>query len=489
MPTAVTGSGVTNRTAGSHGLRSMNLWIGVGTVGSIGLAIMGTSLGAIPRPGDTGWWFNVRAQVATGSRVGFYSAVVVLIVGWIGVGVHARAGRLTVSRAWVILALWGLPLLVGPPMFSRDIYSYIAQGLLANQGHNPYTMAPSALDNPHLLASVAEVWRHTASPYGPLFVVVSRVVVTVAGASLTAQVLAFRLIELAGVVMIMVSLPRLARRLGTDPGLALWLGALSPLALFSFIASGHNDALMVGLLLAGVTLAMEGRLAAGVALCALAATIKLPAAAAIVFIGVDQFRMAQGNKRWRIAAETVAVPVAVVAGITIASGFGWTWLSPTALHVPTELRVLSSPSVSLGSFVHSILHGVGIPVRLSATVTATQIVCEMIAVAGTVWLVWNANKLDVVRILGIALLLIVIGSPTVWPWYLMWGLAVLAATTLQRSNLLAAAAGLAMLAVGPGGAPMLGGNDYFAIAPLLLAGCAWLIWDRRWWKVVSGNVT
>ncbi len=279
----------------SHGLRSMNVWIGVGTLGSIGLAIMGTSLGAIPRPGDTGWWFNVPAQVGTLPRVGFYSAVLVLIAGWVGVGVHARAGRLTVSRAWVILALWGLPLLVGPPIFSRDIYSYIAQGLLANQGHNPYIAAPAALGNPHLLASVAEVWRHTASPYGPLFVVVSRVVATVAGSSLVAQVLAFRLIELAGVVMIMVSLPRLARRLGNDPGLALWLGALSPLALFSFIASGHNDALMVGLLLAGITLAMEGRLAAGVALCALAATIKLPAAAAIVFIGVDQFRMAQGK--------------------------------------------------------------------------------------------------------------------------------------------------------------------------------------------------
>ena len=50
----------------------------------------------------------------------------------------------------------------------------------------------------------------------------------------------------------MVFLPRLARHLGTDPGVALWLGALSPLALFSFVASGHNDALMVGLLVAGV---------------------------------------------------------------------------------------------------------------------------------------------------------------------------------------------------------------------------------------------
>ncbi len=208
----------------------------------------------------------------------------------------------------MILVLWGLPLLVGPPVFSRDIYSYIGQGLLAHHGLNPYSVPPSRLGNAPLLASIAQVWRNTASPYGPLFVSVSRVAVGVAGASLIAQVLVFRVVELIGVAMIMVSLPRLSRRLGTDPGLALWLGALSPLALLSFIASGHNDALMVGLLLAGLTLALEGRLAVGVALIALAATIKIPAAAAIVFIAVDQFRSSTGDRRWRVVIEAVVVP-------------------------------------------------------------------------------------------------------------------------------------------------------------------------------------
>lgn len=486
VPTAVHGSRLSHSPSLTQGLRSMNLWIGAGTVGSVGLALLGTSLGAIPRPGDTGWWFNLPAGVSTLPKVGFYAAAALLIAGWVGVGVQARAGRLTVDRAWVILGFWGLPLLVGPPIFSRDIYSYIAQGLLANQGHNPYSVAPSALHDPRLLASIAAVWRDTASPYGPLFVMVSRATATLSGGSLVVQVLAFRLLEMAGVATVMVSLPRLARRLGTDPGLALWLGALSPLALFSFIASGHNDALMVGLLVAGIVLAMEGRLAMGVALCALAATIKLPAAVAIVFLAVDQYRAAEAGQRRRIVAEAVVVPVVVVVGVTLASGLGWTWLGPTALHVPTELRVLSSPSVALGTFLHSILQAVGVPVRLSPTVTATQLVCELVAVAGTVWLVCNAHKFDVVRLLGLALMLIVVGSPTVWPWYLMWGLTVLAATPLQRSKVLAAVAGLAMLAVGPGGAPMLSGHAYLVLAPLLLAGVAWLIWDRHWRRVVTG---
>jgi len=466
----------------------MNLWIGVGAAGSIGVAVLGTRIGAIPRPGDDRWWFHVPGGVSPSAQLGFYASLGLLIAGWVGVGYRARMGQLTIRRGWLILVLWGLPLLAGPPIFSRDIYSYIGQGLLAHHGFNPYSVPPSRLGNGPLLASIAQVWRNTASPYGPLFVSVSRVAASVTGTSVIVQVLAARMVELIGVAMIMVSLPRLSRRLGNDPGLALWLGALSPLALLSFIASGHNDALMVGLLLAGLTLALEGRLALGVALIALAATIKLPAAVAIVFLAVDLFRSAPRDRRWRIVVEAVAVPAVVVVGITAAAGFGWTWLGPTALHVPTELRVLSTPAVSLGAFFHALLHAVGVPVATSATVTATQWVCVMAAVAGVIWLVLNVHRLDMVRAIGLTLVLIVVGSPTAWPWYLTWGLAVLASTSAQRSRVLAAVAALTMLVVGPGGAPMLSGKSFFVIAPLVLAGCGWLVWNRHWRLVVMGHV-
>jgi hypothetical protein len=289
------------------------------------------------------------------------------------------------------------------------------------------------------------------------------------------------------VAAIMVSLPRLSRRLGTDPGLALWLGALSPLALFSFIASGHNDALMVGLLVAGVTLAVEGRFSVGIALCAAAALIKVPAAVAIVFLAVVQFRAVAGTERWRVVLKAVLIPCVVIVGGTLVAGYGFTWLGPTALHVPTELRVLATPAVSLGVFFHAIVHGIGVPVSQSAVVTATQFVCGFLVVAGVVWLLWNVHRLDVVRAIGLALVLFVVGSPTLWPWYLTWGITLLAATTLQRSRVLAAVAALAMLVVGAGGSPMLNGIDYVVTAPLLLAGCAWFLWDRHWQTVVMGH--
>jgi hypothetical protein len=70
---------------------------------------------------------------------------------------------------------------------------------------------------------------------------------------------------------------------------------------------------------------------------------------------------------------------------------------------------------------------------------------------------------------------------------LTWGITLLAATTAQRSRVLAAVAGLAMLVVGAGGSPMLNGLAYVVTAPLLLAGCAWLFWDRHWQTVVMGR--
>lgn len=466
---------------------AMNLWTGVGTLGSIGIAVLGSSIGAIPRPGAELYLFHVTGGGYWPAHVYFYLAVALLLGAWVGVGLEARRGVLSVGRAWIILALWGLPLFLGPPDFSRDIYSYIAQGLLAHHGLNPYHVAPSALGQGPLLSSIAGVWRNTASPYGPLFVMVSRATVIVSGGSLVSQILWFRAAELVGVAAIMVSLPRLSRHLGTDPGLALWLGALSPLALFSFIASGHNDALMVGLLVAGVTLAVEGRFSVGIALCAVAALIKVPAAGAIVFLAVVQFRAVAGTGRWRVVLKAVLIPCVVVVGGTLVAGYGFTWLGPTALHVPTELRVLATPAVSLGVLFHAIVHAVGVPVSQSAVVTATQFVCGSLVVAGVLWLLWNVHRLDVVRAIGLALVLFVVGSPTLWPWYLTWGITLLAATTAQRSRVLAAVAALAMLVVGAGGSPMLNGIDYVVTAPLLLAGCVWFLWDRHWQTVVMGH--
>jgi hypothetical protein len=480
-PTVVHGAD-RDRRPGRSGTVPLAGWAAAGTLGSLGMVLTGSRIGAVANPAHPLWWFSVPNGGSPFTSVTFYLSMAVLVAAWLGTGLQAMAGRLTVQWAWLLLALWGLPLFFGPPLFSRDIYSYIAQGVIAHRGLDPYTVGPSVLGPGPLLSSVATVWRHTSSPYGPLFVAATRVLAALSGRSLVAAILAFRALELVGVALIMVSLPRLARHLGTSVGTALWLGALSPLALFSFVSSGHNDALMVGLLAAGVALSVEGRLLVGLALCALAATIKLPAAVAIVFLAADHLRAG----RWRDVALPLAAAATVFVGVSVATGYGFAWLGPAALHVPTELRVLPTPSVALGDFFFHLVRLVGGGATESATVTVTQTVCGIGALLGCLWLVLTVHRHEVVRSTGLALVLIVVGSPTVWPWYLMWGGVLLAATTAQRSRVLAGVAALAMVVVGPTGSPRFNGTWYLAVTLVIAGSVAWLIRGRHWRSVVTG---
>ncbi len=71
-------------------------------------------------------------------------------------------------------------------------------------------------------------WQHTASPYGPVYLLIAKAIVTVAGHNVIVGTLLQRLVELVGVAMIVWALPRLARICGFDPVAALWLGRAEP---------------------------------------------------------------------------------------------------------------------------------------------------------------------------------------------------------------------------------------------------------------------
>lgn len=463
--------------------------IALGTIGSTALVVIGSSIGAAIHPGVDRWWFNPHLLHGWGAEVGFYAAVALLLVGWIWLGVAARAGSMSVAAAWSALVLWGTPLFLGQPLFSRDIYSYVAQSLIAKRGLNPYQVSPEVLRPSTAFSSVATVWHSTTSPYGPGFVGASKLVITMAGHGPVAQIFSLRVLELVGVVLVMICIPPLARANGVDPGCALWLSALSPLALFGFIASAHNDALMVGVMVLGILVVRRGWFAAGMAILAVAATIKLPAAAAIVFLAVDRFSQARDTRqRRRVVVSAVAVPTVVIVVINQVVGFGWGWLGPKAFKIPTELRVLTTPLIAVATFVYGVLHGIGIPLTLGGTQSAFSIAGELVSVAVMLALLARVPRGEVLRLLGIALMVLVALSPTVWPWYWLWGVAVLCVTSTQRSRALAALACVAMLVVGAGGTPLLGGWTYWLTGPLLLLGCLWLGLDGRWRRIVGAEV-
>jgi alpha-1,6-mannosyltransferase len=400
-----------------------------------------------------GWWYMPGAPSGRGhSVVLVYLGMAALCGGWLGLGrsLPSRRALLAIAAAWMA------PLALAPPLFSRDVYSYLAQGLILHLGHSPYHTAPAALaglGHPHVLDAVSSFWRHTTAPYGPLFLGLVSLITAAVGNHLVAGVLLTRLLELAGAVLLAVYVPRLARSMGSDGRRALWLALLSPLVTLQLILAGHNDLLMVGMLAAGVSYALGGRPMLGIAICALAATVKVPALAGVAFIAVAWGREEPGRYgpiRFMGAAALLAL--AVLGVVTLVAGVGVGWLSTSLFATPAKVRLAITPATGLGYTVASLLSDVGIGVSHRGLEGVFGVVgFALTAVAGAV-LLYRVRVARVVPWLGAFLVIAAAGGPAAWPWYFVWGLALLAALrAVQRSTALALAICVSVFVVKPNG--------------------------------------
>jgi hypothetical protein len=396
--------------------RALWAWAALGLAGSVLIALAGPQVAG----GPVRWWFDPSLGVAV-----FYVGIAALSVAWLALGRLAIGTR----QVWIVAAAWCLPLFLTAPLFSQDAYSYLAQGTIVHLGLDPYRDAPAVLAShgqAHVLNTVSPFWRHTTAPYGPLFL---WIVSWFSGVSSVIGVLLIRVLGLAGFALLAVFVPRLARTAGADPGRAAWLVLLGPLVLLMLVAAAHNDLLMIGLLVAGVALAIERRVLAGVALCAVAATIKLPAAAAIPFILV-----ALAPDR-RVVWRAVLVTAGVVLAVSLVSGLGLGWISSAVFSTPAKVRLAITPATALGWTVAQI-----VPVGARGLESAFAVVAFVLSLALGATLLWRVRREKLVRYLGIALLAVAVAGPAAWPWYLTWGLVLLAACReIQRSRALVVA--------------------------------------------------
>jgi hypothetical protein len=394
--------------------RSRWAWAALGLAGSLLIALAGPRMAG----GPVRWWFEPKLGVVV-----FYAGIVALSVAWLALGRLA----LTPRQTWIVGALWCTPLLLTAPLFSQDAYSYLAQGTLVHLGLDPYTQTPAVLaqhGQAHVLSAVNPFWRHTTAPYGPLFL---WIVSAFSGSSLVVGVLLIRALEMLGFVLLAVFVPRLATSLGADPGRATWLVLLSPLVLLELVAAAHNDLLMIGLVVAGVTSAIERRVLVGIGLCALAATIKLPAAAAIPFILVAY----ADRKTWLRGAVLAAV---VVLAISLISGLGLGWISSGVFSTPEKVRLAITPATALGWTVAQV-----VPVGARGLESALGVIAFALSVLFGLVLLWRTRTPNMVRHVGFALIAVALCGPAAWPWYLTWGLVLLAACPgIQSSRALVA---------------------------------------------------
>jgi hypothetical protein len=458
----------------------------IGFVGLVGMAWFGTNEGSIPMPADVRWPWALPHALASVAWLGFWIATLLFVVGWLLIGRIAKRGGFALASSLGVLGAWSLPLLLGPPLFSRDPYSYVAQGLLSRVGLNPYVATPLQLHDPTLLASIAGPWRATPSPYGPLTMLVSQVVSPLAGDTFIRQVIVFRIPGLLGLIAMAFAVSHLAKITQVNIARALWLSVLSPLFLLSFVSTGHNDAIMIALLIAALVAMVAGRYLVAIGIAALAAACKLPALAATLVLATVEFRSRQA-RHWLRLSFAVVVTLCVIALTTLISGNGWGWASPQALKIPTELRTLITPSVCLGYFISWFVHLVRLPLSTHSIISVCQYFFELGIIVMTVILSWRATRQTMLAHLGMILLLLAILGPVIWPWYLTWGIAVLAVTSLQNSRVLATISCLAMFSVAANGIPILYGRSFFFTGPLVILGLAWFLRSSTFITMVRGD--
>jgi alpha-1,6-mannosyltransferase len=428
--------------------------------GATGTVLMGIgALGAGARPVVQDPTFGVRllnlpSRIQTVSLTMTTTGAVMMALAWLMLGRFAL-GKRRMSRGDLdrTLLLWTLPLLIAPPMYSKDVYSYLAQSQISLEGLDPYRVGPaSGLGLGHVFTlSVPSLWRDTPAPYGPLFLWIGRGISALTGENIVAAVLCHRVIVLIGVGLIVWATPRLARRCGVAEVSALWLGAANPLLFMHLVAGIHNEALMLGLMLTGAEFALRGidaprlwptswrilgpdweplgMLLAGSILIILSSQVKLPSLLALGFVAMALAYRCGGSLRalLLVGSAMTALTLAVMGIVGWASGLGLGWIY--TLGTANVVRSWMSPPtlLALGTGQVGILLGLGD--HTTAVLALTRGMGVLIIMVMVVWLLLAVfrGRLHPIGGLGVALGVTVLLFPVVQPWYLLWAIIPLAA--------------------------------------------------------------
>lgn len=440
-----------------HELGQLRLIRQFGTAGALLVAAGSLGAGAAPvfNPVPDLPVIGVFSRLPTVALACAYTGMGMIVLAWLWMGRFARPRRermMTRRQVDRTLLMWVLPLVVTPPMFSRDVYSYLAQSKIFALGMDPYKVGPAqALGTADLLTrNVPNVWRDTPAPYGPGFLTAGRAITWITGDHVISAALLHRVIELLGLALIVWALPRLARRFGVSPVSALWLGALNPLVLFHLVAGAHNEALMLGLMLAGFEVALTrmppvpgpgepippvsraeiGYFLLGAVVISVGASVKFTALAALGFLGVHAARRLGGSWRTLIEVAVVCVFVggAILAAISLGSGLGFGWFA-AAVNTPGLIKTFLAPITDLGNISGQIGIVLGLGNHTAAAIDILRMLGSVASVLLVVKILHSAFKGRMKPAVGLGLCMagVVFFGAAVQPWYLLWAAIPLAA--------------------------------------------------------------
>ncbi len=346
-------------------------------------------------------------------------------------GAHVRAILIAIGLIGSVSIVAAMTF---PVIFSSDVYAYGTYGQMAAHGINPYSHVPLTLTDP---LTRAAIWQWGNPPplcvYGPAFVWLAKVIVTgFAPAGAAWQLLGLRI--LAGLSLVAcgqlmfwaLDNQPVRRRLLAAAGVSL-----NPVALWA-ASEGHNDALMLLMVLCGFIMLRRFGLTAGSFVIAASSLVKAPGVAAGIVLAAFA---------WPVRSHFVKVASGLCGGIILTAMVARPFeagisnvLIPRGHYTPQySAQYLFSEfgRQLLPGHVHTLELGVAVALVASGTLLLYGLRLTL------------AGKREGAAFIALALWLAI---PNPYPWYALWILPVAFVSFESSASLAIIVASLAIFA-------------------------------------------
>jgi hypothetical protein len=431
----------------------------------------------------------------------FVLAVSLLALSWLGL--ITRIERSTLSereRLRAVLAtaaLWFAPLMFGPPLLSSDLYSYAAEGAMVTQHLDPTVDGMYKLHFGDYVSRTDPVWRgnlHDKSfgnPYGPVQMGTAAAIVDLSGHDVELTLWLMRVLALVSVLASSWGLWQIARHFGVDPPTAVAIGIANPIAVLHLVGGAHNDALLMALLVTGCAFALRKRWALGVVFIALAAGVKPPAAAAVVYLGWQRAGISAVLKdRLRSVGRAVVATAAIALSLCAVIGISLTGWIQSIQNSGRTMGTLSF-TTRVGYVISSLCRAIGLPSQDSTWIAIFRLGGLALAGALCIWMLGRVERIGAIQCAAIAMMAVVLLGPVVWPWYLAPAIAMLGAAGVGRWRpallVLTISFAFEVFPVGRNTKPVLEGSHFISLGFILLIAVVTVAapYAVEWWRALG----
>jgi hypothetical protein len=382
-------------------------------------------------------WSTFLAEQLGLRRLGrpVLTAISLLLVGAVLVAfvlllTEARSNKVRLSSVLMAAGVSLVLAVAAPVLLSRDLFSYAAYGrIYALHYHNPYVSVPASFPGDPFVLLTAAQWKHVHSLYGPVFTLISALIVRTTSRSPDATILAFKMLAGSAVGVAAVLASKAGTRIGPNrAALAAAAVGLNPVLVIHTVGGAHVDALMAaplaGALVWAVTIQRSKRSSL---LGSMGVTTLLTVACLIKVVIVPALVL----WLWWIASRdpgaarprTLAIHLAVVVGVTVALLWpffaGWHTFAP--LTTLGGVESWASPAQFVARGTQELVGSLGD--SGAGTVAGKAVVAGFLLLF--VWLFWRlASRMRTWGSLadgwGSALLLLALASPYLLPWFAAW---------------------------------------------------------------------